>query len=156
MNHWASVFLWGTQFSSSENPSLIFSSGHENSNFTIWLFVENYTDLPLHWSNIEICSCGQDLYTMIFTVPSLLSVLRESHTILSRVFLQHTAILEPVLLLLSAYIGNRQGANRVVIVTAKCSFSSSPLHCLLKFVLRGHFLYRNLRFGKSLLNSKWD
>ena len=71
---------------------------------------------------------------MTLNVPSLLTtVLRESHTILSRVFLQHTAILEPVLLLLSAYIENRQGANRVVIVTAKCSFSSSPLHYVLKW-----------------------
>ena len=75
----------------------------------------------------------QNFSRRTLNVPSLLTVLRESHTILSRVFLQHTVILEPVLLLLlSAYIENRQGANRVVIVTAKCSFSSSPLHYVLK------------------------
>ena len=72
----------------------------------------------------------QNFSRRTLNVPSLLTVLRESHTILSRVFLQHTVILEPVLLLLlSAYIENRQGANRVVIVTAKCSFSSSPTLC---------------------------
>ena len=87
----------------------------------------------------------QNFSRRTLNVPSLLTVLRESHTILSRVFLQHTVILEPVLLLLlSAYIENRQGANRVVIVTAKCSFSSSPYTMFWNEFLRGHFLWTKM------------